>query len=89
MDMEVEKIEEETEVSEPIDDSVRLTAGFVSSCKKLNVREHPDKNANILCEVVENTELMVDPVAISSGFYRVVLPSGIEGYCVKDFIAIK
>lgn len=90
-DMEVEKakeLEDQTVIPEVIDDLPKMLTGHVSGCKKLNVRELPTIAAKILCEITEGSELMIDSVDTTDSFYRVVLPSGLEGYCVKEFITI-
>lgn len=66
---------------------VRL--GLVANCKKLNVRESPALDAPIICEIVCQTKLMVEEVDSTEDFYKVCTAAGIEGFCMKKFIAIQ
>ena len=69
-----------------------IVSAVVANCKKLNVRDAADKDANVICVVAEGTELTVDVDNSTENFYKVYLETGeniIEGYCVKEFINIK
>lgn len=66
-----------------------IKIGVVSNCKKLNVRERPAVDAPIICEVVYQTELMIDEKESTEEFYKVCTTEGIEGFCMKKFIAIQ
>lgn len=67
-----------------------IVNGFVSGCKRLNVRGEANKDAVVLCIINENAEVLVHRTETeSSDFYRVRTASGIEGYCMKKFITIK
>ena len=63
--------------------------GFVSNCKKLNVREKPTVEAPVVCEIVCQTELMIDEKESTEEFYKVCTAAGIEGFCMRKFIAIQ
>ena len=63
--------------------------GIVVNCIKLNVRKEPDKTSNIIQIIDALTEVRVIPKASTYNFYKVILPSGIEGYCMKKFIELK
>jgi hypothetical protein len=63
--------------------------GFVTNCKKLNVREEPKTDSAIVCEVDYQTELMLDEKGSTEEFYKVCTATGIEGFCMKKFIAIQ
>lgn len=62
--------------------------GVVTKCEKLNVRSEADMNAQVMCVIDKGTEVVVLENESKNGFYKVCLPSGIEGYCKKDFIAL-
>lgn len=68
--------------AEPID-------GFVSGCKKLNVRIEPSTTGDIVCVVDEGVTLMIDESASTNEWYRVYTEAGAEGYCMKQFVTIK
>ena len=63
--------------------------GIVVNCIKLNVRKEPDKTSDIIQIIDALTEVRVIPKGSTYNFYKVILPSGIEGYCMKKFIELK
>ena len=77
---------EEHEESQNSED---VKKGFVTNCKKLNVREEPKKDSAIVCEVDYQTELMIDENESTEEFYKVCTAAGIEGFCMRKFIAIQ
>lgn len=81
----------EEEIVEAIEEEVveTTTNATVVDCKKLNVRKTPNKLAGIVTTIPVGTNVVVDIDKSTVGFYKVTTESGIEGYCVKEFIAIK
>ncbi len=77
---------EEYEESQNSED---VKMGFVTNCKKLNVREEPKKDSAIVCEVDYQTGLMIDKNESTEEFYKVFTAAGIEGFCMKKFITIQ
>jgi len=63
--------------------------GIVANCKKLNVREKPTVEAPVVCEIVCQTEVMIDEKESTEEFYKICTAAGIEGFCMKKFIAIR
>jgi hypothetical protein len=63
--------------------------GLVTDCKKLNVREEPQADAAIICEIAYQTELIIDEKESTEEFYKVCMAVGIEGFCMKKFIAVQ
>ena len=63
------------------------TVGVVTGCAKLNVRKKAEKDAEILCIIDKGAEVVID--SFSKGFYKVCTSSGVEGYCMKEFIRVK
>jgi len=43
----------------------------------------------LFCEVDYQTELMIDENESTEEFYKVFTIAGIEGFCMKKFIAIR
>jgi len=80
------EIEETTKPEEPGSD---LIMGVVTDCLKLNIRESPSINAPIITKVNALTELMVDVEKSNEEWYSVCTEVGIEGFCMKKFVAIK
>lgn len=66
-----------------------LEIGVVSNCKKLNVRAEPDVNADVICVIDKGTKVSIDMIESTEDFYAVYLVSGVEGYCMKEFIAVE
>lgn len=83
---EIDEIEDIDEV-EPEEDEVLI--GVVSGCSKLNVRFMPNIESDIVCKIVNNTEVMIDESESTDEFYKVYISSGIEGYCMKKYIDVQ
>lgn len=79
-----EATETETEVTEPI-----KTYGVVTDCLRLNIRIEPDKEADVATIVTCLDEVEVDLDASTDEWYAVCTVTGIEGFCMKKFIAIR
>ena len=62
--------------------------GIVSDCKRLNVREQPDLDSNVLRIIDENIEVVVTTAFENDEWYCVTIDD-VSGYCMKKFIAIK
>lgn len=82
-------IEEESEVTivtpEPEPEPV---IGVVVNCNRLNVRVEPDPTAKVACTIVNLDEVEIDEENSTSEFYKVYTAAGIDGYCMKKYIAI-
>ena len=85
-DTAIEKINEDVELMDPNQD---IKIGIVTGCKRLNVREKPKTDASVICEVNFQTELMIEEADSTEDFYKVCTAAGIEGFCMKKFIAIQ
>ena len=85
-DTAIEKINEDVEL---MDTNQDIKIGIVTNCKKLNVREKPTVEAPVVCEIVCQTELMIDEKESTEEFYKVCTAAGIEGFCMRKFIAIQ
>ena len=62
--------------------------GKINNCKKLNVRKLPSRDAEIISELVEGSEVMIDEKESTALFYKICTEHGIEGYCMKNFIKV-
>lgn len=59
----------------------------VVDCLKLNVRAEPSPTSKVVATIDASTEVAVyDSVG---NYYKICTASGIEGYCVKDYLNIK
>lgn len=61
----------------------------IVECDKLVIRNHPDVNADILRIIDKDCEVMIDESNSTEEFYFVCTASGSEGYCMKQFIAVR
>lgn len=63
--------------------------GIVIDCKNLNVREQPDGEADVLGTIPADSEILIDESESTSEFYKVCAVSGLEGFCMKKYIAVQ
>lgn len=62
--------------------------GLVRDCANLRVRKAPDDKAEVLGIVPVDTEVMIDEEESTGEFYKVYTDSGLEGFCMRQYIAI-
>lgn len=62
--------------------------GLVSNCANLRVRKEPNDKAEVLGTIPVNTEVMVDEDKSVGDFYKVYTESGLEGFCMRQFITV-
>ena len=85
---EVEPIVPEPVIPEPVVEPENRKFGKVSNCKKLNIRKLPSRDAEIVSELIEGSEVMIDEKESTALFYKICTEHGIEGYCMKNFIKV-
>lgn len=73
---------EQPQISQPI-------IGIVVNCKKLNLRTKPSKAANIIYEMPADSKLTINLDRSINGWFSVCTESGLEGFCMKEFVFIK
>lgn len=76
-----------TEVEEP--PKKEKVLGTVVNCPRLRVREHPSINAVVAAEIDEGSEVVINEDKSTEEFYSVITATGLEGYCMKDYIQVK
>ena len=75
--------------SEPkIVEEVKQHVGVVCNCEKLNIRKYASKDSEVLTIVDAGTELLIDSSKSTANFYKVCTASGIEGYCMEEFVEV-
>lgn len=87
----VEIIEEqatETETEAEVTEVSKMF-GVVTDCLRLNIRREPNKDAEIVAIATCLDEVEVDPNASTDEWYAVCTAAGMEGFCMKKFIAIR
>lgn len=76
-----------TSVIEKTEPEIRKA--IVCNCKKLNVRENPKPKANVIMIINEDDEVTVYTEGSVGNYYSIRTESGVEGYCVKDYLKMK
>ena len=61
--------------------------GRVFNCEKLNVREMPSKESNVLKVINKGCKVKID-LSESSDEWVKVITSDVEGFCMREFIKI-
>ncbi len=59
--------------------------GRVFNCEKLNVREMPSKESNVLKVVNKGCKVKID-LSESSDEWVKVIASDVEGFCMREFV---
>lgn len=84
----IENIEEPAmETVEQPEQNHETMFGLVN-CKMLNVREAPTIESEVLTILHKDSEVMIDPSMSTDEFYSVCTETGIEGFCMRDFIEV-
>ena len=66
-----------------------FTTGVVADCLKLNLRKKPSADAEVLVTIDALSKVMVDMAESTNDFFKVVTETGIEGFCMRKYIALK
>lgn len=61
--------------------------GYVN-CGRLNIRTKPSIEADILCTVDRDSELLIDTNKNIEDWYSITTTAGVEGYCMKKFVTM-
>ncbi len=83
-----------TEIAEDIrveenEEAVEDVIGVVTDCLKLNIRKEPNKDSDVVVVVTCLDELKIDPDNSTDEWYAVCTVTGIEGFCMKKFVAVR
>ena len=87
----------EEAAAEPLDQTLEETpkkeskVGIVANCEKLNLRRSPLKDsdgANIITELLSGVAVIIDEDESTPNFYKVTTETGLEGYCMRQFIEL-
>lgn len=80
-----EVVEEQPVIPEKAPD----VTGVVVDCLKLNVRKAPNMKAEVASVIPALTEVVIDTGYSGEEFYKVSVAGGIEGFCMKKYIAVR
>lgn len=75
----------------PVDDAPNVTismVGVVFDCSKLNVRKYPYTHADVRCVIKAGDQVTIDVDGSTELFYKVRTESGVDGYCMRQYIAV-
>ena len=78
--------EQETELCEH---AARNVIGVVTDCLKLNIREKPSMDSKVVTVATCLDELEIDMGDSNDDWYAVCTAAGIEGFCMKKFVAVR
>lgn len=85
-----ETSEPEDEVlKQPVEESNDIVLGTVISPSGLNIREEPSRSGKVLSVVKDNSTVMIDLEGSEHKWYKVCTESGVEGFCMKEYVTIK
>lgn len=81
---------EEPAAAEPetAEETVTVVTGKVVDCSKLNVRRAPSLNATVVCEIARGAAVVIDEAKSNAEWYSVCTEAGVNGFCMKKYIAI-
>lgn len=82
------EIVQDTPVTETMEE-VAEVFGVVTDCLRLNIREKPAKDSAVVTIVTCLDELKIDPDNSTDDWYAVCTASGVEGFCMKKFVAVR
>lgn len=77
------------DATEIIEDMVKEKVGIVTDCLKLNIRKEPDMDSEVVTTVSCLDELRIDLETSTNDWYAVCTAVGIEGFCMKKFVAVR
>ena len=73
---------------EPVMPKVTKKAGVIANCDRLNIRKGSSVDTEILAVLDRGSKVVVEPTS-NNEFYKVYAESGIEGYAMKAYIALR
>lgn len=77
------------DATEIIEDMAKEKVGIVTDCLKLNIRKEPDMDSEVVTTVSCLDELRIDLETSTNDWYAVCTAVGIEGFCMKKFVAVR
>ena len=61
---------------------------FFSDCEKLNIRNKPNMNGEIICVVAKGSIVVIYETESTDEWYKVCAENGAEGFCMRKFIEV-
>lgn len=63
--------------------------GRVANCLRLNVRKKPNPYSEVVTVLERGDEVAITDEESTIEFYKVCTASGVEGFCMRNFIEVK
>lgn len=63
--------------------------GTVFKCSMVNIRKAPEKNAPVVATIRRNNTVTIDMEESTAEFYKVRTLTGVEGFCMREFIQVQ
>lgn len=64
-------------------------SGVIVNCLCAPLHEKPRNDSETICEVTALSEVLVFPEMAKGDFYLIRIPSGDEGYCLNEYVAVR
>lgn len=64
----------------------KTVSGVVVNCAKLNVREEPSADADVVCVLDVMSEIKINVEKSDNEWFKICTANGIEGYCMRKFV---
>lgn len=64
----------------------KTVPGVVVDCAKLNVREEPSIDADVVCVLDVMSEIKIDATKSNNEWFKICTANGVEGYCMRKFV---
>lgn len=66
-----------------------IASGVVTECVRLNIRETPSADGDVVAVIDLLTEVVVDLEDSTDEFYKISTATGVKGFCMKKYIALR
>ncbi len=76
-------------LSDVVTEAKETVFGVITDCLKLNVRKEPKIDADVLTIIPALSKVQVDTGDSTDEFYKVCTETGIEGFCMKKYVALQ
>ena len=79
----------EGETTVPEEQTTPIPVYGINNCTKLNVRTEPNKDGDVVCVLDSTSTFEIEELESDSEWVKVFLNNGVEGFCMKMYVAIK
>ena len=73
----------------PAEVAKNFASGVVTECVRLNIRETPSADGDVVAVIDLLTEVVVDLEGSTDEFYKISTATGVKGFCMKKYIALR